>query len=34
MKLMHFLETVSLRYERLFDENISLTEKVKTLPLI
>jgi cell division initiation protein len=26
-----FLETVSLRYERLFDENISLTEKVKTL---
>ncbi len=26
-----FLETVSLRYERLYDENISLAEKVKVL---
>lgn len=26
-----FLETVSLRYERLYDENISLEEKVKVL---
>lgn len=26
-----FLETVCLRYERLYDENISLTEKVKIL---